>query len=232
MISLNTFQVKSKLLVSFRSRQVEVFVPEFVPEAEQQLLGAALKQWQNSAEGAVASSALDMQVAEQHLRQTAYRYSHLPCLSEDQPSALKSVTCCCGCRLFQDESTDAKTLQTLLEHFLTVAEDISQSESGCPAAVPVVQELALYTGSQFLTAAHDSALDSSAAPLCQLVQILTQHPQQAHWAVTLLHVAAEDIPALLSALLNQSKVSMYSTLSQSMHFASKVGRLAWCCIKA
>ena len=66
-------QVKSKLLVSFRTRQVEVHVPEFVPEAEQQLLGAALKQWHNSAEGAVASSALDMKVAEQRLRQTAYR---------------------------------------------------------------------------------------------------------------------------------------------------------------
>lgn len=70
-------QVRSKLLVSFRSRQVEVHVPEFVPEAEQQLLGAALKQWQNSAEGAVASSALDMQIAEQCLRQTTYRCCHV-----------------------------------------------------------------------------------------------------------------------------------------------------------
>ena len=122
--------------------------------------------------------------------------------------------------MFQDESTDAKTLQTLLEHFLTVAEDISQSESGCPAAVPVIQELALYTGSQFLKAAHDSASNSSATPPCQLVQILTQHPRQAHWVVTLLHVAAEDIPAILSALLNQSKVSVCS-----MHSASKLDDL-------
>lgn len=75
-----TVQVKSKLLVSFRSRQVIVHVPEFVSEAEQQLLGAALKQWQTSAEGAVASSALDMQVAEQRLRHAFFRYGRT-CLS-------------------------------------------------------------------------------------------------------------------------------------------------------
>lgn len=61
------------MLVSFRSRQVQVHIPEFVPEAEQQLLGAALKQWQNSAEGAVASSILDVKVAEQRLGHAIYR---------------------------------------------------------------------------------------------------------------------------------------------------------------
>ena len=67
------FQVKSKLLVSFRTRQVRVTVPEFIAEAEQQLLGAALKQWHSSAEGVVASSILEVRVAEQRLLHAIYR---------------------------------------------------------------------------------------------------------------------------------------------------------------
>lgn len=67
-------QVKSKLLVSFRARQVKAFVPEFIAEAEQQLLGAALKQWHSSAEGVVASSILEVRVAEQRLLHAVYRY--------------------------------------------------------------------------------------------------------------------------------------------------------------
>jgi len=66
-------QVKSKLLVSFRTRHVKVIVPEFISEAEQQLLGAALKQWQSSAEGVVASSILEVKVAEQRLLHAVYR---------------------------------------------------------------------------------------------------------------------------------------------------------------
>ena len=66
-------QVKSKLLVSFRTRHVKVVVPEFISEAEQQLLGAALKQWQSSAEGVVASSILEVKVAEQRLLHAVYR---------------------------------------------------------------------------------------------------------------------------------------------------------------
>lgn len=67
------FQVKSKLLVSFRSKQVKVSVPEFIAEAEQQLLGAALRQWHSSAEGVVASSILEVRVAEQRLLHAVYR---------------------------------------------------------------------------------------------------------------------------------------------------------------
>lgn len=67
-------QVKSKLLVSFRTRQVKVMLPDFIAEAEQQLLGSALKQWQGSAEGVVASSILEVQVAEQRLLHAVYRY--------------------------------------------------------------------------------------------------------------------------------------------------------------
>lgn len=67
-------QVKSKMLVSFRTRQVKVIVPDFIAEAEQQLLGAALKQWQGSAEGVVASSILEVKLAEQRVLHAVYRY--------------------------------------------------------------------------------------------------------------------------------------------------------------
>lgn len=81
-------QVKSKLLVSFRTRQVKVMVPDFIAEAEQQLLGSALKQWQGSAEGVVASSILEVKMAEQRLLHAVYRY-HYPLLCSDL------VCCCC-----------------------------------------------------------------------------------------------------------------------------------------
>ena len=66
-------QVRSKLLVSFRTRQVKVMVADFIAEAEQQLLGAALNQWQTSAEGIVASSVIEVRVAEQRLSHVVYR---------------------------------------------------------------------------------------------------------------------------------------------------------------
>ena len=68
------------MLVSFRTRQVKVMVPDFIAEAEQQLLGAALKQWQTSAEGVVASSILEVKVAEQRVIHAVHRYSSF-CLS-------------------------------------------------------------------------------------------------------------------------------------------------------
>ena len=56
-------------------------MPDFIAEAEQQLLGAALKQWQSSAEGVVASSILEVKLAEQRLLQAVY----------------KCVVRCCAC---------------------------------------------------------------------------------------------------------------------------------------
>lgn len=50
-------------------------MPEFIAEAEQQLLGAALKQWHSSAEGVVASSILEVRVIEQRLLYAVYRYA-------------------------------------------------------------------------------------------------------------------------------------------------------------
>lgn len=55
-------------------------MPEFIAEAEQQLLGAALKQWHSSAEGVVASSILEVRVAEQRLLHAVYRYTSNVCL--------------------------------------------------------------------------------------------------------------------------------------------------------
>lgn len=52
-----------------------MIVPEFIAEAEQQLLGAALKQWHGSAEGVVASSVLEVRVIEQRLLHAVYRYA-------------------------------------------------------------------------------------------------------------------------------------------------------------
>ena len=68
-------QVKSRLPVSFRSRQVRVMQAEFVAEAEQQLLGAAISQWHRAAEGALASSALEVKVGERRLLHTVDRWA-------------------------------------------------------------------------------------------------------------------------------------------------------------
>lgn len=66
-------QVRSKLPISFRSKQVEVTQAEFQGDAEQGLLGAALTQWHNSANGAVASSVLEVRVAERRLLHVTHR---------------------------------------------------------------------------------------------------------------------------------------------------------------
>ena len=48
---------------------------EFVAEAEQQLLGAAISQWHRAAEGALASSALEVKVGERRLLHTVDRWA-------------------------------------------------------------------------------------------------------------------------------------------------------------
>lgn len=70
-------QIKSRLPVSFRSRQVRVVQAQFVAEAEQQLLGAAISQWHRAAEGALASSALEVKVGERRLLHTVDRWARL-----------------------------------------------------------------------------------------------------------------------------------------------------------
>ena len=64
-------------------------MPEFIAEAEQQLLGAALKQWHGSAEGVVASSILEVRVIEQRLLHAVYRYA--PHMGSCDPLC---TTCC------------------------------------------------------------------------------------------------------------------------------------------
>ena len=61
-------------------------MPEFIAEAEQQLLGAALKQWQSSAEGVVASSILEVKLAEQRLLQAVYKCVVKRCTVAPVPS--------------------------------------------------------------------------------------------------------------------------------------------------
>ena len=116
------------------------------------------------------------------------------------------MNCAC-CRLFERASVDASTLQALLTHLLTVASDLSQPDSSCPAAYSVIQELALHTGSRYLQVSDKSKSAGSVTPHCQLVRILKEHPQQAPWAVSLLQVLAEEISPVLLTVIDMSKAS-------------------------
>lgn len=111
-----------------------------------------------------------------------------------------------SCRQLETEAADTSTLQELLKHFLQAAADLCQPDDSCAAAHAVVQELALYTGVKYLKLATDRLSDESVTPQCQLVQILQQHPQQVPWAVSLLQVSGEDMPAIVSTVLNKPKV--------------------------
>lgn len=111
---------------------------------------------------------------------------------------------------------DAGTLQALLKHLLTVATDLSQPDSSCPAAYSVIQELALHTGSRYLQVSHDNIQADSATPYCQLVQILKEHPQQAPWTVSLLQVSADEISPVLLTTLDMSKASFLTAVLHSM----------------
>lgn len=111
---------------------------------------------------------------------------------------------------------DAGTLQALLKHLLTVATDLSQPDSSCPAAYSVLQELALHTGSRYLQVSHNSKSADSIIPHCQLVHILKEHPQQAPWTVSLLQVSAEEISPVLLTTLDMSKASFLTVMLHSM----------------
>lgn len=56
-----------------RTRQVTVEAASFVVEAEQQLLGGALAEWQRKAEGDVGAAALDARMAERRLLHASAR---------------------------------------------------------------------------------------------------------------------------------------------------------------
>ncbi|KAL0036203.1 hypothetical protein WJX79_007899 [Trebouxia sp. C0005] len=170
-------QVKSKLLVSFRTRHVKVVIPEFISEAEQQLLGAALKQWQSSAEGVVASSILEVKVAEQRLLHTVYR-------------------------LLQQSGSDASTILTLLSTMLTSAAEYNEAlASRCPSARQSVRQLALFAGMRFLGLSADETVGSQLKALVQLIQVLQQHAGQASWAASLLQASVSQLPGVLPSVL-------------------------------
>ncbi|DBA95921.1 TPA: hypothetical protein ACH3X1_001448 [Trebouxia sp. C0004] len=170
-------QVKSKLLVSFRTRHVKVIVPEFISEAEQQLLGAALKQWQSSAEGVVASSILEVKVAEQRLLHAVHR-------------------------LIQQSGSDASTILTLLSTMLTSAAEYNEAlASRCPSARHSIRQLALLAGMRFLDLSADETDGSQLKALVQLIQVLQQHAGQASWAASLLQASASQLPGVLPSVL-------------------------------
>ena len=56
-----------------RTRQVVVTEPSFIDEAERQLLGGALAEWQRKAESDVGAAALDARIAERRLLHAAAR---------------------------------------------------------------------------------------------------------------------------------------------------------------
>jgi len=65
------FQARGKF--GLRTRQVTLETASFIEEAEQQLLGAALAEWQRKAEGDVGAAALDARIAERRLLHASAR---------------------------------------------------------------------------------------------------------------------------------------------------------------
>lgn len=56
-----------------RTRQVAIMEASFIEEAERQLLGGALAEWQRKAEGDVGAAALDSRIAERRLLHASAR---------------------------------------------------------------------------------------------------------------------------------------------------------------
>ena len=67
----SSLQARGKF--GLRTRQVTLEAASFVVEAEQQLLGGALAEWQRKAEGDVGAAALNARVAERRLLHASAR---------------------------------------------------------------------------------------------------------------------------------------------------------------
>lgn len=65
--------VQARGKFGLRTRQVIVTEPSFIDEAERQLLGGALADWQRKAESDVGAAALDTCIAERRLLHAAAR---------------------------------------------------------------------------------------------------------------------------------------------------------------
>lgn len=203
--SYSLIQVKSKILLSFRTRQVKVIVPEFIAEAEQQLLGAALKQWHGSAEGVVASSILEVRVIEQRLLHAVYRYAarvvfHAP-LHAVRFNLSYTGSMGHDCRLVQHASSDGNTMLELLNNMLTTSAEFRDALAvRCTSAHQTVRQLALYAGIKYMEPAigHD---DIRLHAWAQLIRVLQQHSGQTSWAAALLQVPISQLPGILPALL-------------------------------
>lgn len=200
------FQVKSKLLVSFRPRQVKVTVPEFIAEAEQQLLGAALKQWHSSAEGVVLSSILEVRVAEQRLLHTVYRYTPniyilCPNCAYAVSFGLSNVTLVYSCRLVQHASSDGNTMLGLLDSMLTASAEFHDALAvRCASAHQTIRRLALYAGMKFMEPSLGQE-DSRLSAWSQLIRVLQRHTNQTGWAAALLQVPICQLPGVLPSVI-------------------------------
>ena len=65
------FALQARGKFGLRTRTVVVHEATFIEEAERQLLGGALLEWQKKAETTVAAAALDVSIAERRLLHTA-----------------------------------------------------------------------------------------------------------------------------------------------------------------
>ena len=82
-------EVQARGKFGLRTRQVVVTEPSFIDEAERQLLGGALADWQRKAESDVGAAALDTHIAERRLLHAAARLA----LADLQASPTESSAC-------------------------------------------------------------------------------------------------------------------------------------------
>lgn len=181
-------------------------MPEFIAEAEQQLLGAALKQWHSSAEGVVLSSILEVRVAEQRLLHTVYRYipdANSLCASCARAVSfdLSKTTLVCSRRLVQHASSDGSTMLGLLDSMLTASAEFHDALAvRCTSAHQTIRRLALYAGMKFMEPSL-SQDDSRLSAWSQLIRVLQHHTNQTSWAAALLQVPISQLPGVLPTVL-------------------------------
>jgi hypothetical protein len=81
-----------------RSKAVLVQETAFQPEAEQQELAGALERWRGGVQGAAASAALQVKVAEQQLVLAVGRCDWRAAAAHNGlPAACCCQSCCCSC---------------------------------------------------------------------------------------------------------------------------------------
>ncbi|KAK9813346.1 hypothetical protein WJX73_001697 [Symbiochloris irregularis] len=175
--TFNNREVEVKPKFGFRSKHYKVSEAVYVANPEQ--LDHALARWQSTAEGTVASTALDVSISSWRLLFFLSRYMQ------------------------GSDKGNGSILLQLLDLLLTAVGQMGAPIIiSCPSTFHTFKGLALLLGEQYKTTVPQQTGSQA------VLQLLMRHVQHVDWAAALMQPSLEDLPTLLPVLAEEaSKVA-------------------------